>query len=293
MTLQPSVVARTPADGVLTDTAPHSAVSWSAIFAGATVATAVTLALTVFGSAIGLSSVSPMQDSGASANSVAIGAVVWLIVMQWASSAVGGYMAGRLRTRATGIHTDEAFFRDTAHGFVAWSVATILTVAIVASAGSTLLGAGARAVGGAASAAVQGASQAGASAGSVAGGSAALVDTLFRPAQPGSGGDAGEAKAEAGRILASSAANGQLAAGDRTYLAQMAASRTGISQADAEKRVDDMVNGAKAAADKARTAAEDARKASSRVAYFTFFSMLIGAFIASVAGALGGRLRDN
>lgn len=273
--------------------AHQSAVSWAAVFAGAVVATAATILLLTLGSGIGLSSVSPWQGAGATAGTIAVGAVIWLIVVQWVSSALGGYIAGRLRLHWTGLHTDEAFFRDTAHGLVAWSIATILTVIVVASAGSALLGAGARAVGGAASSAVQGASQAGSTMASMTDPSTALVDTLFRPSQPNAGGNAGDVKSEAGRILASSIATGTMTPADRTYLAQLAASRTGISQPDAEKRVDDAVAQVKAAADKARAAAEGARKAAAKLAFYTFFSMLIGAFVASVSAALGGRLRDN
>lgn len=272
----------------------QSAVSWPAIFAGAAVATAATVLLLTLGSGIGLSSVSPFQNSGLTAGSVAVAGVIWLIIVQWVSSCFGGYFAGRLRTRRTGLHADEAFFRDTAHGLLAWSVATLVTVVIVAMAGSGLLGAGARAIGGAASSAVQGASQAGAAtASSVSDPSAALLDTLFRQAQPTANGNASDAKSEAGRILASSLANGSMSAPDRTYLSQLAAARTGISQPDAEKRVDDMVAQAKMAADKARVAADEARKATAKLTFYTFFSMLVGAFIASVSGALGGRLRDH
>ena len=143
-------------------------------------------------------------------------------------------------------------------------------------------------------AAAEGASQAGAGAAAQSSNpGAALIDTLFRPAQPSATGDARDAKTEAGRILATSIANGQMAPADRTYLAQLAAARAGISQADAEKRVDDMVSAAKTAADKARAAADEARKASAKLAFWTFFSMLVGAFIASVSGAIGGRLRDE
>ena len=140
---------------------------------------------------------------------------------------------------------------------------------------------------------MQGASQAGTAAASASDPSATLLDTLFRPAQPTATGNAGDAKSEAGRILATSLANGSMSAPDRTYLVQLAAARAGVSQQDAEKRVDDMVAQAKAAADKARVAADDARKASAKLTFYTFFSMLVGAFIASVSGALGGRLRDE
>jgi hypothetical protein len=269
----------------------QSAVSWPAIVGGATVAAAVTILLLTLGSGIGLSSVSPWRDVGASAASFAIGAAIWLIIVQWISAGFGGYIAGRLRTRWTGVEADETFFRDTAHGFVAWSVATLFTVIIVSSAGSALVGGAARTAGSAASAAVQGASQAGATS-SASDVSAGLVDTLFRPAQPTAEGDSSGAKIEAGRILVTSLANGSMSAIDRAYLSQLAAVKTGISQQDAEKRVDAMITQAKAAADKARSIAEEARKASAKLAFFTFFSMLIGAFIASVAAALGGRLRD-
>lgn len=290
MALSPTATTRTDLSGV--STAQQSAVAWPAIFAGAIVATAVTVMLLVLGSGLGLSSVSPWQNSGATAGAIAVGAVIWLIVVQWVSSCFGGYIAGRMRTRWTGIHSDESFFRDTAHGFVAWAVATLLTVMIVASAGSALVGAGARVLGGAASSAVQGASQAGTASSSLSDPSAALLDTLFRPAQPSATGNVSDAKAEAGRILATSLSNGSLSAPDRTYLAQLAAARTGISQGDAEKRVDDMVSTAKAAAEKARAAADEARKATAKLAFYTFFSMLVGAFISSVSAALGGRLRD-
>ena len=93
--------------------------------------------------------------------------------------------------------------------------------------------------------------------------------------------------------LARSIANGNLDPGDRTYLAKLVAARTGMSQQDAEKRVDDVVAQMKAAADKAKQAADAARKATAKASFYLFFSMLIGAFIASVAGAIGGRQRNS
>lgn len=270
----------------------QSAVTWAAILAGAAVATAVTILLLMLGSGIGLSSVSPWRDVGAAATSFTVGAAIWLIVVQWLSSAFGGYIAGRLRTRWTAIHADEALFRDTAHGFVTWSVATLAVVGIVASVGSSVIGGGARALGGAAASAIEGASHAGAANASAGDLSAGLVDTLFRPAQPTNSADANGAKLEASRILATSFANGGMSAADRGYLAQLAAAKAGISQQDAEKRIDEMIAQARAAADKARAAADEARKDAAKLAFYTFFSMLIGAFIASAAAALGGRLRD-
>ena len=274
--------------------ASRSAVSWAAIFAGAAAATATSLLLLTLGSGIGLSSVSPWQNSGATATTFAVGAAVWLIIVQWLASALGGYLTGRLRTKWVSTHNDEVFFRDTAHGFVTWSVATLFGAMVLASVGSSLISGGVSAVTGIAGGAAQGASQAASTSASSLDPSAFLVDTLFRPTTPNAdGASAADAKSEATRILVTSVRNGSLAPADKTYLAQLAAARTGISQQDAEKRVDDMMAQAKAAADKAREAADQARKSASRLAFFTFFSMLIGAFIASAAAALGGRQRDE
>jgi hypothetical protein len=120
-----------------------------------------------------------------------------------------------------------------------------------------------------------------------------LADSLFRADQPKPDASPQQATGEAGRILARSVANGSLEPGDRTYLAKLVATRTGLSQQDAEKRVDDVAAQMKAAEEKAKQAAEVARKATAKTAFHVFFSMLIGAFIASAAGAIGGRERDS
>jgi hypothetical protein len=93
--------------------------------------------LVVLGSAVGLGSVSVWPGVGARPAAFTIGAGVWLIVTQWLAAAVGGYMAGRLRTRWHGLHTDEVFFRDTAHGFVTWALATVV-IAIIAVVATSL-----------------------------------------------------------------------------------------------------------------------------------------------------------
>jgi hypothetical protein len=154
-----------------------AAVSWSAIMAGAVVAAAVTMILLLLGTGLGFAT-----------------SAIWLIVTQWLSAAVGGYLAGRLRTRWIGTHTHEVFFRDTAHGLVTWAAATVLVAAAVVAA--------------------------------------ALVASLA-------------------------------AGGSREVVASAAA------------------------------APELADKAAAQAAIYTALSMLVGAFIASVAAALGGRLRDE
>ena len=103
-----------------------SALSWSAVTAGTVAAIAVTLTLLTLGSAFGLGSVSPWPGVGAKPTTFTIGAGLWLVVTQWLSAAMGGYLAGRLRVRWHGLHTDEVMFRDTAHGFLTWATATVI-----------------------------------------------------------------------------------------------------------------------------------------------------------------------
>lgn len=270
-------------------------VSWGAIFAGAIVAIAVSIMLLALGAGMGLTSISRWSGSSASATGFAVGGAIWLIVMQWISAALGGYMTGRLRTRWTLIGSDEVFFRDTAHGLTAWAIATIVTVCIVAAAGSSIVSGTARVIGAVVSSAVQGAAQGGTQ---QAGASSAnplqmMVDTLFRPDQPSTSGSPADAKAEVTQILLSGAQSGDISQSDRAYIAQLAASRSGITQDEAEKRVNTLVEQAKATAAKAKAAADTARKSAASFSFFTFVSMLIGAFIACASAALGGHLRDE
>ena len=120
-----------------------SSVAWPAIIGGAVAAAAVSLILVILGSGLGLSFASPYSDHTSSMIGFTIKTAVWLIIMQWVSSAVGGYLTGRLRHKSVNIHTDESFFRDTAHGFLAWSLATLFTAGFLASAVSSIVGAGA------------------------------------------------------------------------------------------------------------------------------------------------------
>jgi len=277
-----------PAFGVVESEESYaSAVSWGAVIGGAVAAGAITLLLVTLGSGIGLSSVSPWSSANPSATTFTLLAAVWFIIVQWLSSATGGYLAGRLRTKWTGLHTDEVFFRDTAHGFLAWALASVLVAVVATSAISSAVSTAGSAVSTVAGGATQAAAdQAGPSA-------QYFTDSLFRADQPKGDASPQEATGEAGRILARSIANGNLDPSDRTYLAKLVAARTGMSQQDSEKRIDDVVAQMKAAADKAKQAADAARKATAKASFYLFFSMLIGAFIASVAGAIGGRQRDS
>ena len=304
-TRRDSVVYGTPAGSAIAS--GPSAVSWAAVFAGAAAAAALSLILLLLGTGLGLSSLSPWANEGASAKALGIGGFVWVIFMQLAASALGGYIAGRLRTKWVSLHTEEVAFRDTAHGFLAWGVATLFTASLLASTVTSIIGggvqAGAQVAGGAAStAATAAASSAGANApraGSDNGGPMGyFVDSLFRsPKGAKSNASPEQATAEVTRIFTSAIANGKLPEEDARYAGQLVAQRTGMSQAEAEKRVNETFNQTQAklkeAETKAREAADAARKASAAAALALFISLLIGAFIASYAAIIGGRQRDD
>ena len=152
----------------------QSGVSWAAIFAGALAAGVLSLLLFMLGIGLGLSSVSVWSGSGADGSTVGWGAVVWLVVTQLLSAAVGGYLAGRLRTKWQGVHTDEVYFRDTAHGFLAWALATIGMVILAGSVLSSAL----TGVGKAAGAVASGAATVAGGAASAVGGAVGTVGSV-------------------------------------------------------------------------------------------------------------------
>lgn len=256
----------------------HSAgVSWPAVMGGAFVTAAISLILLSLGTGLGLSSISPWTNTGASASTIGTAAIVWVIMMQLIASAMGGYLAGRLRTKWVSIHSDEVYFRDTAHGFLAWAVAVVITAAFLASAAASMAG---------------GAMQAGAPA--TATGAAAMandadayfVDMLLRSDHPSTAGNDSLVRAEFGRIFAHAVLHNDLPAADQAYLAQLVSARTGLNPADADKRVSDVVA-------QARQAADTARKAAAHLSLWIFVALLVGAFSASLSATFGGSQRDH
>jgi hypothetical protein len=281
------------------------AVSWAAVAAGAVAAAALTLLLVAFGAGMGFSAVSPWSDSGVSGSTFSVATGIYLVLVGIMSSAVGGYIAGRLRSKWTGVHSNEVFFRDTAHGFLAWAFATLICATALASTTSHLANGAGASLAGATGQAARAANPAD-----------VYVDKLFRapaagsaaatPAQPadnaantnaganaapmgGANGAMGiaQSRGEIVRLWTADFRDGDdLTSADRSYVAQMVAARTGISQADAEKRVNDAVTEAKSAIDKARRAA-------AKLSFWLTAALLFGAFAASLAGAEGGALRDG
>ena len=288
-----------------------SAVSWSSIAAGATAAAALTLILSMLGTGLGLSSVSPWAYTGVTAKTLGVSTILWLTFTQLIASGLGGYLAGRLRTKWVAVHTDEVFFRDTAHGFLAWAVSALMTVALLSSMIGSIVSSGIQA-GSMAAAATTGSAAVGAEMAKYnAEPMAYFMDSLFRKdiyavassaildesgAMQRVNKEPAESEAEITRIFMNSIATGPLPAEDSRYAGQLVAQHTGLTQQAAEKRVTDIYariqSRLRTAEIAAKEAVDSARKASVYASLWFFISLLIGAFVASFAATYGGRQRD-
>lgn len=297
-----------------TDTVSSSAISWGAVLAGAVAAAALSLILFLLGTGLGLTSISPWAREGVDASTFGVSAIIWITVTQILAAGMGGYLAGRLRVRWTELDQDEVYFRDTAHGFLTWAVATLATAALLTTTIGALVNSGVQATanlaGGAAKAGAVAAGAHASQADNQASGKrddlSYFVDSLFRQDANASAGDNGNAGASGGqsslpthevtRIFKHSMTQESLPAEDTTYLAQLISRHTGLSQAEAEQRVNDVYTNMQAKADeakqKAKEAADKARKASIYITLWLFVSLLIGAFSASLTATWGGRCRD-
>ncbi len=270
------------------------AVSWGAVLAGAAACASVSLILLLLGAGLGLAAASPWARDGLSAGAFGVSAIAWTTFSQVVAAGLGGYLSGRLRSRWISVEFDEVYFRDTAHGFLAWAIATLSTAALLGAAAAGLVGSATR----------LGASLAGDVLESAVGTPAAPtldyeVDGLFRPAPTGSSSSTSTGGGEAAavsRILSQALLAGGLPDTDARHAAELVSQRTGASAADAEKRVRDsygsLSEGRRAMRDRAKEAADHARKVSSYAALWLFISLLIGAFVASVTAIWGGRRRD-
>lgn len=213
---------------------PHLAVvSWSAVFAGAVAAAAFGLILLTLGAGLGLAALSPWHSAGASAAKFGIAAVVWVCVTQILTSGLGGYLAGRLRHRWPAVHVDEIYFRDTAHGFLSWALATLATAALFAAMLPAAERAGGQAVAKAASAAVMDRGDANAAMNRWPVGY--YVDALFRRPASGSATTPSASSATSSALggAAAAPANSVPASSATPSAAQSAASNTSASVAAA------------------------------------------------------------
>ena len=255
----------------------YSGISWPAVIGGAFAAAALSLILITLGAGLGFSAVSPWSNMGASASTVKSGAIIWLIFTQVVAFAMGGYLAGRLRTKWVDIHTDEVYFRDTAHGLLVWAVGIVLMTAFLASAAAMFAGRAAQRTE---------SPQAAANGSEMLNPNEYLIDTLFRSNGNVTDLNGTPMRAEADRIFAHALKEGRMSAADNTYLARLISARTGLSQADAQQRVTETFA-------QAQEVAESTRKAIAHLSLWLFVALLSGAFCASFAGTIGGRQRDH
>jgi hypothetical protein len=244
------------------ETAPRSAISWPGVLAGAAIATALSMAMPALGAGLGFSVTDPWSGKGAlpTTTKAATVAGIYLTVTAVFTSAVGGYIAGRLRSLWPSVHHHEAFFRDTVHGVAAWAVSILVTAAFLGSVSALLAG------------------------GAVSGDKTSIFTPMSDRLLAGGGDDASRAAAD--RMLSHLRMARTLSDEDRQSLAAMVAARTNIPQAAAEKRV-------VAAESEARAAAETARRVAMQLSFWFVAAMFAGALSAGLAGWEGGAVRDG
>lgn len=275
-----------------------SAVSWRAILVGALCAAALSFVLLILGFGLGLSAVSPWSNSGASAAAIGISSILWITFTQIASSGLGGYLAGRLRSKWTELDVNEAHFRDTAHGLTTWALSTLLAVVVLTSSISSILGAGVKA----------GASVVGGGAQAVSSmvdtdklselGTSYLTDSLLRanPSATDVERASDEVRKELSTLIVRNLSDGDLSEADIQYAAKLVAKYTGLTEAEAQVRIQSTLGKAKQMAATAKTSAleavEAARKSAAYSALWMFAALMCGAFFASLMATFGGRQRD-
>jgi len=277
------------------DTAPTHYVDWPAIFGGAVVGAAVAFVLGAFGTGLGLSLVSPYRGEGLPAWGLVIGIGLWTLWVAGTSFLAAGYITGRLRRRFPDATTHEAQIRDGAHGIIAWGACALIGAALLAIGA---YGTGNIAARGAAAAA--NAAPAMAARGQDARVNAQeevtnglVVERMFGPGEENAKPGAEAARRVAARILVASIAAGKMADADRAYLAKLVAARSGIDEPAAQGRVDQAFKDSQALADKAKQAANAARKIGVVSAFMLAASLLIGLAACWWAATMGGRHRDQ
>lgn len=270
---------------------PRSYVEWAPIIAGAVTAAAVSILLLAFGSAIGLTGVSPWPDSGLPWWLLALIAAFWFLLVQIGSYAAGGYLAGRLRAPLVDAQQSEVQFRDGAHGFLVWALGVAIMALVVGSSVASVLNTATQSAATVASGAAVAAGQAAADT-DVADPLRYAVDRLFRA--PTAADDISEQQInEASGILTAGVEAEGLPADDRTYLINLVSTRAGITPDEAAQRVDQAYAAAAEAAETAREAAETARRTAIVASFLATAALVLSAAAASLAGGLGGRHRDE
>jgi predicted transcriptional regulator len=246
---------------------------WGPIIAGAIAAAALALVLHAFALAVGLSvsSTSPTWRDASFALVLLSG--LYILLAAIAAYGLGGYLAGLMRARPAA--PEDTDVRDGMHGLLAWALATLLSAVIGLATAQSLTRLAAPSGG-----------QAGAST-SVGGENliAFDLDRLFR-AERRPNVDLDYPRAEASRILLTTASHSGLQPEDRIYLIRLTSAVTGIGDADAQRRVDDV-------AARARDDISRARRSAVILAFFAGSAAIVGAAVAWFAACAGGRVRDG
>jgi hypothetical protein len=267
-----------------------SYIDWSGVLVGAVVASALSWLLLTFGSAIGLLAVSPYNFDSNSAAKVTMAAAVWFALTQIYAIGMGAYIAARLRPRVGDGMADEVRFRDGITGVTVWGLAIILGLLVAGMAAGSAARTGAAAVGAIGNAAGSAARQFD---------PAYTVDLLLRPAaaqngQPAPAGQSREIseadRAQISRVVVNSLAQGSISDPDKQYLTQIVADRTGLPREEAERRITQTYEQAKATA---LDTADKIRKATSFAGFWIVFITLAAGMTAWWAGTVGGHHRDD
>lgn len=278
------------AASALSENRNTSHVDWPAIIAGAIIASAISLVLLTFGSAVGLTLTSPFESEGMSAVGIAVALAIWLVIVQVWSFLAGGYVTGRMRRRAYDATEHESDVRDGMHGLLVWGTGVIIGGLILASGGSGLLGATAQATGGVAKSAIDKIGDAAGDTNPIS----YVVDTAFRSKQaPQDNTAADDSREEATAIVTRDLLDGDISADDKAYIAQLISQQTGIPPEEAQKRVDTMVTNAQGVVDDAKAAAKRAKNFAVVAAFIAAASLAISAVAAFFAAGVGGRHRDE
>lgn len=247
-------------------------IGWTPSIAGALVATALSITLVAFGSAIGLGVVSSAPTWRDASVALWLLSGIYLILVALVSFGAGGYVAGRIASGSPVNAASDIDQRNELCGLASWAIAVVLTVLIAALVGATTLSrASSR------------------SEPSVSAAEPMLsyeLDRLFRPARRAPNAETAMERAEAGRILLTSSSHNGVSTEDRAYLVQLVSGVAGLNGPDAERRVDNNIADAKTAIAKLRRSAIIA-------AFSIAASVLLGAVVAWFAAVEGGRHRTR
>jgi hypothetical protein len=249
-----------------------SFMSWSPVVAGAISATALSFVLLSFGVALGLSVASTSPTWRDASTALALLSGLFLVLQALIAFGLGGYIAGRIRSPASAGPADTVERNDGVHGLLTWALAVVFGAMLAALVSG--LGASTRQPlpSGATSAAEPLLSY--------------ELDRLFRAPRRAPNIDLTAERAEAGRILLTSASHSGVAPEDRAYLVQQVAGLTGATPVDAERRVDDVLG-------KARSAVRKSRQTAVILAFTAAAAVLLGSVAAWSAAVAGGRHRDG